>query len=62
MGKQIAILSTLAPSRLDFLTTANAYAARIGDTQLQRKIVIQMEKAGIITFVQKSDTSTAKKK
>jgi O-antigen ligase len=62
MGKQISALSTLAPSRLDFLTTANAYAARIGDTQLQRKIVIQMEKAGIITFVQKSDTSTAKKK
>ena len=62
MGKQITILSRLAPSRLDFLTTANAYAARIGDTQLQQKIVIQMEKAGIITFVQKSDTSTAKKK
>lgn len=63
MRKQIMALSKLAPSRLDFLNTANAYAARVGDTQLQQKVVIQMQKAGIITFERKkSDTSTAEKK
>ena len=65
MRKQIIVLSKLAPSRLDFLNTANAYAARVGDTQLQQKVVIQMQKAGIIVFEEKkksSDTSTAEKK
>ena len=65
MRKQIMVLSKLAPSRLDFLNTANAYAARVGDTQLQQKVVIQMQKAGIIVFEEKkksSDTSTAEKK
>jgi Ca2+/Na+ antiporter len=62
MGKQINALAGIAPSRLDFLTTANAYAARVGDRALQTKIVIQMEKVGIITFTKKSDTSTAESK
>ena len=62
MRKQIMILSELAPSRLDFLNTANAYAARVGNRELQTKVVIQMQKAGIITFTKKSDTSTAESK
>ncbi len=62
MREQVMTLAGLAPSRLDFLNIANAYAARVGDRDLQTKVVIQMQKAGIITFTKKSDTSTAESK
>lgn len=62
MREQVMALTKISPSRLDFLNVANAYAARVGDRDLQTKVFIQMQKAGIITFIDKSDTSTAKKK
>ena len=62
MKEQVMALTTISPSRLDFLNVANAYAARVGDRDLQTKVFIQMQKAGIITFIDKSDTATSQKK
>jgi hypothetical protein len=62
MKEQVMALTTISPSRLDFLNVANAYAARVGDRDLQTKVFIQMQKAGIITFIDKSDTATTQKK
>ncbi len=64
MGRQIAALEKIAPSRSDFLQAANYYAYKVGDERLKRQIVIQMEKVGIIEFTQgkKSSATSASSK
>ena len=51
MGKQVHALIEIAPSRMEFLKMATAYAARVKDTALQHQIYLQMVKIGFIEII-----------
>ena len=51
MGKQVRALEEIAPSRMDFLKMATAYADRVGDKALQHQLYLQMVKIGFIEIV-----------